>query len=178
MANMFSRNSSMHVPKTLDDCIYSDSVSKNLWSWAERLERWGKILFFILCGIGILAAIQDGKIVHEYYKEMDLYELALKGITVPSVADAVIDTLFKWALYAAIEYFSCHALALLVGALASITQNTLISTNIALFNAGQACSTPLKDNSPKLPDNWVCPHCGTSNKYISSQCKGCGKYKS
>ena len=45
-----------------------------------------------------------------------------------------IPLLLETALYAFLEYCAYHILALLIGALASIVQNTKISANVALYN--------------------------------------------
>ena len=192
MANMFSGNTTKTVPKTFDECIRIDAVSENLWTWTERLETWGKILFVLIIIIGIIATIATGVETSKYLEQVDRFELALEGITVPSVFEVVITSLFEWALYAFLEYLAYHILATLLGALASITQNTIITANIALFKAKDNTHPATTSNSVTTAkptytlgvrstiedDNWICGHCKTTNSMNYSQCKKCGQYRS
>lgn len=207
MANMFSGNTTKTAPKTFDECIRINAVSENLWTWSERLEHWGKILFFILIIVGIIAtyttAIETQQLLDEVYNQVSPLELAKAGIEIPSVFDIVVDNLLKWGLYAFLEYCSYHVLALLIGALASITQNTIISANVALYKASQNWTSPtstqtaagiVSSNPPVQSSNanavqyvnhgsapvgmWTCQNCGTHNSLNYGQCKKCGKYKS
>ena len=207
MANMFSGNTTKTAPKTFDECIRIDAVSENLWTWSERLERLGKILFFILIIVGIIAtcatAIETQELLDEIYNYSSRVELAKAGIEVPSVFDVVVSSLWKWGLYAFLEYCAYHILALLIGALASITQNTIISANIALYKASQNRTTPVStqtsagivssnpsvqvpkpnavqyvNHGPTPVGMWTCKNCGTHNSLNYGQCKKCGKFKS
>ena len=191
MANMFSGNTTKTVPKTLNECIQIDAVSENLWIWSERLERWGRILFYVLIIVGIIAtcvtASETQELLDEVYNDVSPFELAQAGIEIPSVSDVVIDSLWKWGLYAFLEYCAYHVLALLIGALASITQNTIISANIAVFQANasapaaatsQPTNTPLGVRTIIEDDKWICGHCKATNSMNYSQCKKCGQYRS
>jgi len=119
----------------------------------------------------------------------------MSGVKVPSVFGVVFESLLTWGAYASLVYFGLHVSALLVGALASITQNTIISANLALFEAKKNTSavaaapsaTPMQ--RPSSPPNtyvnrtpppsgmWACSYCGTQNKNNYSQCKKCGNYR-
>ncbi|MBQ3541982.1 MAG: hypothetical protein IJA45_02530 [Oscillospiraceae bacterium] len=211
MKNMFSGNDKKSIPNTLDECTRIDAVSNNLWIWSERLENWGRILFFLLVVIGIISTIAEGVSTHELLqelgKEIDPQELAALGYKIPSVFDVVLVSLFMWGLYAFLEYCAYHVLALLIGALASITQNTIITANAALLTANMQPNIPkttpqettAKTNSatstqaapksepprkivtrptPPPPGMWQCKNCGTNNKDNYSQCKQCGQYRS
>lgn len=202
MANMFSGNTTKSVPKTFDECIRIDAVSENLWTWSERLERWGKILFIILIIVGIIATIAAGVEANDFLEEVgyiDRIELAEVGVEVPSVFDVVITSLLQWGLYAFLEYCAYHVLALLIGALASITQNTIITANVALLKVSGCSATfetaPQTNTAPKStintlpprnysrptpppPGMWICQNCGTHNSLNYGQCKKCGKFKS
>ena len=48
MANMFSGNQEKKIPRNFKECYKTDCVTQNLWLWCERLEKWGKILFWVL----------------------------------------------------------------------------------------------------------------------------------
>lgn len=113
MKNMFSGNREKQVPKTFYDCYKTDNVTNNLWLWAERLETIGIVLAVI---IGIATLITFIAIAIGEYE----YSLILVGIIAAPIA-------------AFLEYISFHIIALLIGSLASIVQNTKISADIALF---------------------------------------------
>lgn len=141
MANMFSGNQRKPTPKSLAECKAPDETSSNLWIWAERLETWGKVFFVILIIWGVISAIVsavEAQEVIDYLKDEFgiMYEHYAKeaGIEIPSVADIFFNELITWAFYAFLEYCTYHVIALLVAALATITQNTRIAANIALYN--------------------------------------------
>ena len=110
MANMFSGNREKKIPKSLKECYASDSVTENLWIWCERLETIGK--FFAI--ITVIATIITGIALAE----------STDGIS-------IVIAIFAAPIAAFLEYISFHIVALLVGSLASIVQNTKISANIA-----------------------------------------------
>ncbi len=144
MANMFSGNVDKTIPKDLKDCYKTDSITQNLWSWCERLERWGYILCVIMVFVGIIAiisnAVETAQLLDEY--NIDTYEIrelmAEEGIKVKSVFEVVVEDIIKWSLYCFLEYCAYHILALLIGSLATIVQHTKISANIALYNSAKA----------------------------------------
>jgi len=119
MANMFLGNQEKKIPKNMDDCIKPDYVSTNLWCWCEWIEKWGKIVFWVLIVAEIILSL-EASIEH---KKIDI------EIFIPSLLEA--------ALYAFLEYCAYHVLALLVGALASIVQNTKITANISLYTSAK-----------------------------------------
>ena len=57
MSNMFSNKDRKYIPRTLADCVRPDETVIHLHGWAERIESWGKTLFWILVIIGILFTI-------------------------------------------------------------------------------------------------------------------------
>ena len=123
MSNMFSNKDRKYIPRTLADCIQPDGTVIHLHGWAERIESWGKTLFGILIVIGILITI-------------------VATIVAARVGDGMGFTVFiisaiSWGISAFIEYLAYHAIALLISALASITQNTAISANVALYEASK-----------------------------------------
>lgn len=189
MSNMFSGKKEKQIPQNLSECIKPDETVTNLHTWAERLEYWGSILFGLLIAIGIVSTI------------IETIEVA--NINEDLAFSACVTSLITWGLYAFIEYCAYHALALLISALGSITQNTIITANIALYEASKNApnvdpvqsapqSTPKFSAAsfspdsytpaPKAPaptaDTWVCKNCGTSNKKEYGQCKKCGQYRS
>ena len=122
MANMFSGNVEKKIPKNLKDCYKTDNVTKNLWIWSERLEKWGFRLCLFLGITGIISIINDG------------VKLSLESKT---VFEVVINGIIRWFFYCFLEYCSYHILALLAGSLASIVQHTKITANIALYNSAK-----------------------------------------
>ncbi len=129
MANMFSGKSKKQVPKTLDECVQPDRVSTNLWVWAERIEKIGVIVFVFLIVFGIINTISTGITT---YREVDAIGIGDEAAVATVLA--VFTSLFSTALYAFIEFCAYHAIALLIGALASIVQNTNVSANLALYS--------------------------------------------
>ncbi len=140
MANMFSGKAEKRIPKDWKSCYESDAITQNLWVWCERIEFWGKILFWILLIVGIFDTIQAASEASEMKnligdattEEMRSYVLET-GFQIPNVWETMVDRLLVWLGYAALEYLAYHAGALLIGALASIEQHTKISANIALY---------------------------------------------
>ncbi len=150
MANMFSGNLKKRIPKNLKECYQTDNVTNNLWVWCERLEKWGFRVCLALAILGITTIIRNGieinKLLNEFSSQIKLHgfdEFASQffrdyGIKIKSVSEVVIDDIITWFLYCFIEYCSYHALALLIGALATITQHTRITANITLYNTAKA----------------------------------------
>ena len=196
MANMFSGNLEKKIPKNFKDCYKTDSISQNLWLWCERIETWG-LRFCILLGIiGIIDIISNGIEMSNLLKELniDMNEIrtaaAEYNIEIKSVFEVVVEGIFDWVFYCFIEYCSYHILALLIGSLASIVQNTKITANIALYSsfkaqndigdeapvltATQTSTSPkeatltnsidfkkiLKNKEEPASHKWRCPHCG------------------
>ncbi|MBR5223524.1 MAG: hypothetical protein IKV81_05120 [Clostridia bacterium] len=145
MANMFSGNQEKKIPKDFKDCYKTDSITKNLWLWCERLEKWGKILFWILIVIGVIDTIMAGINAHQLIEEIgaetveEIREASAElGIEIPTVFEALVNNLLSWTLYSFLEYCAYHILALLIGSLASIVQHTKITANISLYNSAKA----------------------------------------
>ena len=128
MTNMFSGKSIKQIPKSLAECHQPDATATNLHFWAERLERWGQRLFIVLIIAGIISTVLD--------------TMAMIDVNDDMVLSVFITSAITWALYAFIEYCTYHVLALLISALASITQSTIISANVALYEAAKNDPTP------------------------------------
>lgn len=183
MANMFSGKIQKEIPKALTDCTKQDPTVSNLHAWAERLETLGKALFIIIIVIGIISTFVDGVTTYEYLEAIDPFgrdrqQLADAGIEIPNVFDVVVSSIIRWSLYAVLEYCAYHVFALIISALASITQNTIITANVSLYDAYQKYIAPTTTTEEAPPKMWVCKSCGTQNKDDYGQCKKCGKYRS
>lgn len=161
MANMFKETSKHVKPISVEDSIKSDRVIDNLWSWCSRLETLGIILFIILIIIGIIASIIAGfEVVDISYGGKPKYEFNFGMFFV---------TLLDYALYAFIEYCAYHVFALLIGALASITQNTKATARLLEYQL----------SADELPgeNEWKCEKCGRINSHYVETC-ACGDTKS
>lgn len=201
MANMFSGNQEKKIPKSFKDCYKTDGITQNLWLWCERLEKWGKILFWILIVIGIVDTIIAGINAHQLIEEIgaetveEIREASAEmGIEIPTVFEALVNNLLIWTLYSFLEYCAYHILALLVGSLATIVQHTKITANITLYTTAKKegfvednCDEEEKtiDKVRKKPSKkysrvkygtngeYVCPKCKMSND-SQKICERCG----
>lgn len=185
MANMFSGKSGKEIPKNLSDCIKPDSTVVNLHTWAERLERLGKILFFVLVVVGFIASFMDAS---HAMQTNDYYNGGYENDSTAWIV-TFITSVFSWALYAFIEYCVYHVLALLIDALASITKNTIVSANVALLTESRTeelrkenqDTSSAQENLEQparytTPSRWMCS-CGQTNDASASVCRSCGKSK-
>ncbi len=160
MANMFNESQKHITPTSLEDSVKTDRVIKNLWSWASGLETLGMILFVAIIVIGVITAVISSFEVVNSYSYKSEYEFNW-GMFFLKLIDC--------ALYAFIEYCAYHVIALLVGSLASITQNTKATAKIIEYN------TLYKD---KVNSNqWKCSKCGRLNENYVGTC-ACGNTKS
>ena len=139
MANIFSEASKKRFPKTAKDCIEPDYVSQSLWHWAQGIERYGKIALIITIILGILFFVIS-------MASGDAATIGVAFLVVPIVT----------AVAAIIEYLTYHTIALLIGALASLVQNTAISANIALLNTN-GLSDASTEETEKAADETLSP---------------------
>lgn len=93
------------------------------------MKKWGSVLFGLIIIFGIINTISTGVTI---YREIDI--LGNEDAATPATVFAVLTSLFTYAFYAFLEYCAYHAIALLIGALASIVQNTNVSANLALYS--------------------------------------------
>lgn len=141
---MFLGNQEKKIPKDFKECYKTDSITQNLWLWCERLEKWGKILFWILIIIGVIDTIIAGINAHELIEQIgaetveEIREASAEmGIEIPTVFEALVNNLLSLTLYSFLEYCAYHILALLIGSLASIVQHTKITANVTLYNSAK-----------------------------------------
>lgn len=160
MANMFKETSRHVKPISVEDSIKSDRVIDNLWSWCSRLETLGFVLFIILIIIGIITSIISGfETVGITYSGKPEYKFNFGTFFV---------NLMGSALYAFIEYCAYHVIALLIGALASITQNTKATARLLEYQ--------LSGNEAPSENEWKCKNCGRINSSYVGTCS-CGNTK-
>ena len=141
-SNMFKGEEIKNIPDKLENVLVADKVSYNLWIWAKRLETLGKVLMTLLIIAGVILAftssyvekevpVEDESSYSYYYDDYEEETEIKKVFDAEMFFTVIADT----ALYAFIVYCSYHVLALLIGALASIVQNTKITADIALLEA-------------------------------------------
>lgn len=177
MENIFSNKASKRMPQTLSDCVQPDPTVSNLHLWTERLENWGHILFCIIVVIGLLVS---------FYVASLAADEAYSDEKVIAFVFAFFLTALPWALCAFLEYCGYHATALLISALACITQSTIITADIALLTAlhqtdeapdGPANTHPQNEtgtySSPST--NFVCPLCNHPVQQSDAACRNCGQ---
>ncbi len=179
MANIFSYHPHQSVPDSLSQCLKEDRTASDIRHWAEWIESIGQILVVL---IGIIGSILT----------MIFFIGALLENVLGAIIILVVCTI-TFALICFAVYIGYHLPALIVGALASIVQSTIVSANVALFSASHEydqtqtpetthpASTPTSPapkptNLPKTT-SWVCSACGTSNDRLSQSCTNCGKYR-
>lgn len=178
--NMFSNNQNKKIPRNLNECIATDDIVINLWTWAERLEKFGKVLLWIIIAWGLISSISGAYVLEEVHFDWEEPEKIVAAVFVVSVVE--------WAFYAFLEYCAYHILALLVGSLASIVQHTKITANIAMFEAEYGrpqvtndatnhshikSTAQVKTTQATKAKYWTCD-CGTENSANSLFCESCG----
>lgn len=119
--SLFQGSTDKELPKNINDCVKPDKVSKCLWAWASRIETWGYIIFWLLIIAGIVGAISDFLQANEVLDESECIPI-------------LITSLLTNGLIAFLEFCAYNAVALLIGALASIVHNTNITANLAIYN--------------------------------------------
>jgi len=144
MEKKLYESSNKKIPKNIEECIKQDLVSKNLWEWCKKLEKWGKILFWVLIIGGLFLSINSSIIEEEIIvsswvgETTEIRETFSFEIFIPLFLNSI--------LYAFIEYWIYHIITILIGALASIVQNTTINSNIALYNAAKDLDSKIKND--------------------------------
>ena len=170
MKNMFTNQEYKTVPKSFYECYEPDPISTNLRKWSHRLENFGKIILFAIIVFGVISDFASAFVVNDYTMK--------ESFDIWIFLNAVITTL----LYAFIEYCLYHTIALFVGSLGSIVQNTRISANIALFNSAKENAKPGNTNSNntqsksyEYADTWRCKKCNGLNSEEDMFCVHCGQ---
>ena len=151
MDDMFSNKGQKRIPRNLYECVQPDATVTDLHAWAERIKRWGRALFTLLIVVGILFTV----IITIVAGNVD-GGAAFMAFAISSVS---------WGISAFVEYLAYHAIALLISALASITQNTAISANVALFESAESrCA----DRGP-AEANGAMPASGPYAQYVAPE---------
>ena len=162
--NFIKQSYQESAPKSISDCVKMDPLSQNLWHWASRLETLGKIFFWGIVFFGMLETI------------------AILSDAAPDKRfSLLLSQLIKFFLFAFCEFCLFRVLALLIGALASITQNTKATAKLSEFairnqypekneKTGETensfrvkCPNPKCSEMLSFPEGTTsatCPHCG------------------
>lgn len=194
--SMFSQIQSEPTCTTVDECVQNDKLSNNLWTWAHRLETLGMVLFVFLLVYGIYAAVQGAMVGVVHYQWV--------GLKTEFDFMVFLVGLIDWAIYAFIEYCLYHVVALLIGALAGIYQNTKATARLQEYQLrnliAQEASSPrsaqsaetVRDvaqaeqkeavpspvvapsGSPRGYGTVCCPQCGRSQSNAREKCYQCG----
>ena len=171
-----NRKRNSRIPNTLEECTNTGKTVSDLYHYALHLEKCGKFLFVILIIVGIIFTVVE--------------TVSLIDVNEELIIPTLISSLLSWSFYAVIEFFVYHVLAMLIRALASITENTMITANIALWEASkketsdEVVATPpenihtqqseKKVNPVKYNDgSWTCPNCGQKNLSTRTSCWRC-----
>lgn len=120
------------IPSTLEECMEDDVYAKQILGWSKILEKFGKWLFIILIILGVIVAFYTANQevpYQSYYGSIKYSNEFNAGLFFGSLA--------TWALYSFIEYCTYHAIALLLGGLAMIVQNTKVSASVSLYEANK-----------------------------------------
>ena len=130
MPNMFANNDEKQIPKNFNDCLKSSGTVSNLHSWAENLERLGKIFCVIVIVLGLIASYSSATVTQEvthgtYYQYTETETKFDNNIFISGIIDTIVQAYLAYCVH--------HAVALIISALALITQNTTITANIKLY---------------------------------------------
>lgn len=104
-------------PTCIEECTNQDKVTSSLWSWSATVESIGKVLCILIIFGGILAAFNSSMIetgINSYTGET---KTEFSGRVFGTVAVTYI-------IYAVAEYCVYRTVALLIAALARITQSS------------------------------------------------------
>lgn len=121
--SMFTQNTQREIPSTLDDCIRAHPTVETLHFWAKRLSLFGDILSAIMMLAGAVLTIYSTCKLIDLDRNSALMTFFSTGIT------WVINTIIVFCLF--------RTAVLILGAIATIAQYTIIHTNVALMEANQ-----------------------------------------
>lgn len=193
--SMFSETQKEQTCATVEECTRRDKVADNLWAWADRLESLGVVLCLLLLVGGLIVSWQSAQAA---------VRVTSWGVKAEFDWGTFLWSLVSWMLYAFIGYCSCHSLALLVGALAGIYQNTKTTArlqeyqlrntvaqeavparsaqpvettrDVAQIEQKEATPAPVAapSGTPRGYGTVCCPQCGRSQSDAREKCYQCG----
>lgn len=174
MSNMFTGKQNKKVPQSIADCIAPDTLSLNLWRWCQRVETFGFVMMAVVIFLGFTQSIQAASAVQEletlYGRDKQSFDILV-----------FLLGLLETAVKAFVTYCAFHSVALLLGAISSIVQNTRINADLALLNSMSNPELPVtncEDKEKKVTaETWVCKNCKAVNSANSIFCTSCGENK-
>ncbi len=116
---MFKGMEKKRIPKTIAECIEPNATVVELNNWANKIETWGNILFWFVAAIGAIVTVI----------------VCVNASNWEDFLTSFLVLAFATVMCVIVEYGLFHFIALRLSALASITQNTAVSANVALFQA-------------------------------------------
>ena len=173
MTTIFSNLPNKQIPSSPSQCTQTNPTASHLLYWANLIEKIGIIITTIVAIIGGLLVL--GTFFNGIGRGEDgaFRFLLIGAISVTIICISI--------------YISYHIPALLIGALASITQSTTVSANAALYSLPQGSQQPGSPSAstapprpfvrPQKSSSWTCKACSQSNSADAQFCKSCGKYR-
>ena len=110
------------IPRTLEDCTKDETASK-VQKWADRMDDWGAVVCFLLVVVGLIIAFLAAGMAKKASNDASALTFFL--------------TFLPWCIGAVAAHFAFQIAAVVLEAIASITLNTAVSTNLALYEATQ-----------------------------------------
>ena len=154
---IFPEKDEKRIPKTMHECVKPTRTVSELYMWGDRVETWGHRLLVLVIVAGILLTIIEA--------------ISLVDVEESMIFPTAITSLVTWAVYAFLTYCAYHIIALVLYALASINHHSMISANVALYQARQEEGTP---PAPQVSGGkWKCPECEAQLPYDVIRCQ-CG----
>ena len=178
MSNMFKGYQNKKIPTSIADCIAPNSLSLNLWKWCKRVETLGCIMATVVLILSLMQSIQAASVTQEVE--------TLYGSRDKQTFDVWIFVLYLFGSVAKafVTYCSFHSVALLLGAISSIVQNTRISADLALLNSMSNPELPitncddnklLRKEKNVAAETWICKNCKAVNSSNNLFCQSCGE---
>lgn len=120
-----------YVPKSLAECMEYDTFAEQISNWSKRVEQFGKCIFIILIITGVILSITGSYVETTSSGYLSVYyDTEFSG-------SLFLTNIVTWGIYSLIEYCVYHAIALLLGALATIVQNTKVTASVSLYEANK-----------------------------------------
>ena len=160
-------------PKTVTECYAVSRLSLKLLELGNDIKKYGKILCYCVIAFGVINALISAGVIEVFSYEDAMMETGFVMFLI---------TLVTWGIYAFFVFLGYEILSMLLSAVATITQNSYVSANVALYEAFAKGTdeSSVNYNPNKQADasaEWVCKKCGTKNSPGVQMCKGCGSYK-
>ena len=175
------------IPTSLQECTQTGRIVAHLYDFAQKLEARSNLVFSIFLSVGIICTILEA--------------VSLIDVNEDAILWTAFTSIVMWIIYSTIAWSLCRFTAMLINALASITENTKITANVALWEASkkepvstpaeqkqpqkqvEAPVAPAKPAAPKVETtfhgdgSWTCGKCGQTNLALRTPCWRCDQPK-